>query len=300
MSTDRHLPLVVARRIGIVVALILVLMHPGFGSARVPTQVTDLQLLVVVDRTRSMAAIDYDGKAPRIDGVRQDLRSLADALPGARFALITFGFDARLELPFTTDANAFDAEVDTMKLERPTAGTGSSLDRPKRELIQVLEDAKAQYPERRQVVVFVSDGENTSPVPPTSMADAGQYVDDGVVLGYGTTDGAPMPNAEDLSGSDGYLFDPAKHQTAISHEDPDALKKLADELGVRFVQRDRPGGMAEIAQAFQASSVIAAGSDADTHAHDLTWLFGLVLLGLVLIELRAGWRDVWAGGRSLR
>ncbi|HWU20385.1 MAG TPA: hypothetical protein VN088_02595, partial [Nocardioides sp.] len=67
MSTGTRLGLLIARRIGIVVALILVLIHPGIGHAKVPTQVADLQVLVVVDRTRSMAAEDYAGTKPRID-----------------------------------------------------------------------------------------------------------------------------------------------------------------------------------------------------------------------------------------
>jgi Ca-activated chloride channel family protein len=287
------------RRIGIVAAMVLVLLHPGFGSARVTTRATDLQVLVAVDRTRSMAALDHDGRHPRIDGVRQDLRSLADALPGARFALMTFGFDARLELPFTTDTNAFLTELDTLELERPTAGTGSSLDRPKQDLIEVLSHAQTQYPDRRTVLVVVSDGENTSQVPPTSMADVAPYVQGGAVLGYGTTRGGPMPNAQDLSASDGFVIDPKTHRTAISHEDPQALRTLAQQLGVPFVQRDRAGGMAAIAHDFGSGTVEAPGPSG-TRAHDLTWLFALLLLGLVLLELREGWRAAWAGRRELR
>ncbi|GAB4002530.1 VWA domain-containing protein [Nocardioides ultimimeridianus] len=294
-----RLGLLIARRIGIVIALILVLIHPGFGHAKVPTQVADLQVLVVVDRTRSMAAADYAGGRPRIDGVRQDLKALAAALPGARFALLTFGFDARLELPFTDDANAFDAGVDTLTLEQPTAGIGSSIDRPKQEMIQVLQGAREQYPDRRQVVVFVSDGENTSPTPVTSMADAKQYVQGGVVLGYGTEAGGPMPNADDLSDSQGMIIDPATGQTAISHEDPKALQAVAQQLGLRFVQRDRPGGMGEIADSFKSSYVSASSDEDGVAAHDLSWVFGLVLLALVLLELRDGWRAVWRTRKAL-
>lgn len=298
MSASTRLGLLIARRIGIVVALVLVLIHPGVGHAKVPTQVADLQVLVVVDRTRSMAAEDYDGHQHRIDGVRRDLKELAYDLPGARFALLTFGFDARLELPFTDDANAFDAGIDTLTLEQPTAGIGSSMDRPKEEMIQVLQAAQEQYPDRRQVVVFVSDGENTSPTPMTSMAEVGKYVEGGVVLGYGTTAGGPMPNADSLRNDEGMVSDPATGQTAISHEDPATLRTVAQQLGVPFVQRDRPGGMADIADSFKASYV--SSDESSTAAHDLTWVCGLGLLGLVLLELRDGWRALWGSRRALR
>ncbi|GAB2969306.1 vWA domain-containing protein [Nocardioides montaniterrae] len=290
--------MIIARRIAIVIALILVLADPGFGSAKVPSKVADLQLLVVVDRTRSMSALDGEGGQPRITAVRHDLKALADAMPGARFALLTFGFDARLELPFTTDANAFLAEADTLTLERPTAGIGSMLDKPKTEMIQVLQAAHEQYPTRRQLVVFISDGEQTgTQTAPPTMQEVGSYVDGGVVLGYGTKAGGPMPMAEDLSRSQGYLIDPTTHRTAVSHEDPETLKTLAGQLGVPFVQRGAPGGMDRIAADLKKGSVAVAGGPPGTHAHDLTWLFGLILLGLVLLELRDGWRMWWRSER---
>lgn len=298
MST--RVALILLRRLAIVVALVLVLVQPGFGQVKVPTQVADLQVLVVVDRTRSMAAKDYDGDQPRIDGVRQDLKALAHDLPGARFALMTFGYDTRLELPFSDDENAFDAGVDTLTLEQPTAGIGSSVDRPKEDMIQVLRDARAQHPDRRDVVVFVSDGENTSRVPPTSMAEVGKYVEGGVVLGYGTTRGGPMPVADDLGDSAGLITDPSTGQTAISHEDPHVLRTLAQQLGVGFVQRDHPGDLSDVARSFKASYVAAPSSENALAAHDLTWVAGLVLLGLVLLELRDGWRALWTTRRALR
>lgn len=293
-----RLVLLIARRVAIVVALILVLLHPGYGEAKVPARVSDLQVLMVVDRTRSMAAEDYDGHKPRIDGVRTDLKALTAALPGARFGLMTFGFDSRLELPFTNDSGAVGAELDTLQLEAPTAGIGSQLDRPKEDMISVLKSAQQEYPNRRTVVVFVSDGENTSGEPTGSMADVAPYVAGGVVLGYGTTKGGAMPNAADLSNSDGFIQDPATGRTAISHEDPAALARLAHQLGVRFVQRDAPGGMAKVADSFKSGYV--AATVAGTAKNDLTWVFGLVLLALVLIELRAGWTALWTSRKALR
>ncbi|MCL2542680.1 MAG: VWA domain-containing protein [Nocardioidaceae bacterium] len=295
-----RLPLLLARRIGIVVALVLVLLHPGFGHAKVPTQVSDIQVLFVVDRTRSMAAEDYGNHEPRIDGVRTDLKALADALPGARFGLMTFGFDSRMELPYTNDADAFDSEVDTLTLEQPTAGIGSAMDRPKEQMVQVLSDAEKQYPDRRQVLVFVSDGEDTTKTPQTSMSDVAKYVDGGVVLGYGTTQGGPMPEADDLTNDEGLIQDPSTGTTAISHADPANLQRIAQQMGIGYEHRSAPGGMDALARSFKASYVAAPASEGATAENDLTWVFGLVLLGLVLLELRAGWRAVWTTRRALR
>ena len=52
-------------------------------------------VLFVVDTTGSMAALDYDGDSPRLDGVRADIVELAAEFPGAHFSLIRFDSQAR-------------------------------------------------------------------------------------------------------------------------------------------------------------------------------------------------------------
>lgn len=290
--------LVLARRIGIVVALVLILFQPGYGTRAAPTQTADVEVLVVVDRTRSMAALDYQG-GPRIDGVKQDLADLTEALPGARFALLTYGRDVELELPFTTDATTFATAVDTLRLEGPFDGSGSMADRPLDTIQEILESAAEDRPDRRRVVVFVGDGENTEAGEQRSYDDLANLVGGGVVLGYGTEEGAKMPAADDLSDEDGYIYDQETGEDAISRIDEDNLRAIADDLGIDYAHRTEPGGMGAIAEEFEAS--YANDEDADAPAeHDLTWVFGLLLLALVLLELRAWWRALWTSHTTLQ
>lgn len=300
MSPTRASALLVARRIGIAVAFVLVLLRPGVGQADVATQLADVDVLVVLDRTRSMAALDHDGRQPRITGAQADLDALAEELPGARFALLTFGAEARLTLPFTTDVAAFGAAVETLDLERPREGDGSSASRPVSEVVTVLERAAEQRPERRRIVVFVGDGEDTAPDDgDQSFEDVAELVVGGAVLGYGTTEGASMPAGDDLDDDEGYVEDPATGGTAVSHADPDNLEEVADQLDVRFLERTGPGGIDEVVDSFGASYVDGERGSGRPAAHDLTWVFGLVLLGLVLLELRAGWTAMWRSQDAL-
>lgn len=290
--------LTVARRVGIVVALLVVLAQPGFGSRAVPTLASDIEVLVVVDRTRSMAALDHQG-GPRVRGVQQDLVDLADALPGARLALLTFGSRVTLELPFTSDTAAFRTGVETLHLEGPFDGTGSLVDRPLRAMRDILERAEEEHPERRRAVVFVSDGENTTDdAEQESFEELARLVDAGVVLGYGTAQGARMPQADDLSTDEGYLYDQERNEDAISRIDEDNLNAIADQLGVDYEHRTAPGGMDAVADGFEASYAFDDRKDAPAK-HDLTWLFGLVLLGLVLLELRTWWQALWTSHTAL-
>ena len=289
--------LVVARRTGIVLVFALVLLQPGFGERAVPTSVTDIEVLVVVDRTRSMAALDHQG-GPRIHGVQQDLVALTEALPGARFGLMTFGNEVALELPFTSDSTTFTTAVETLRLEGVYDGGGSHMDRPLEDMEQVLERADEQHPDRRRIVVFVADGENTAAGEQASFAPLEDLVDGGVVLGYGTEEGARMPEADDLSEDGGYVYDESTGQDAVSRLDEENLRTIADELDIGYVHRTGPGGMEEVAADFEAGSTVDE-EQAGTVQHDLTWLVGLVLLGLVLLELRSGWRALWTSHTAL-
>lgn len=300
MSPSRATLLLVVRRVAIAITFVIVLLRPGVGTADVPTQLSDLDVLVVVDRTRSMAALDHAGRKPRIEGVRADLDALAEELPGARFAMIGFGAESRLTLPFTTDVSAFQSAVETLDLERPREGDGSSATRPVTEVVDVLERAAERRPDRRRVVVYVGDGEDTTSAGVDQSFDqVADLVVGGAVLGYGTTDGAEMPAADDLSLDLGYVEDPETGEPAVSRADLDNLEEIADELDVDFSHRTGTGGMDRIVDSFEASYVDGERGDGPPAEHDLTWLFGLLLLALVLGELRAGWRAVWRSQDAL-
>lgn len=301
MSPSWSQALVLGRRIGILLVFGVILFRPTFGEARVPTLVNDVDVLVVLDRTRSMAALDHPGErageVPRIVGAQQDLAALASTLPGARLGVLVFGADARVVLPFTSDATAFESAVETVLLERPRDGNGSRADRPVDEVAAVLERSKDAHPERRRIVVYVGDGEDTtSEGEDRDFADLTGLIDGGVVLGYGTPDGARMPASDDLSMGNGYVRDDAGID-AVSRADPDNLEQIADELQVPLEMRSLVGAGTDIATSFEAA-YLDSEDDADAR-QTMTWLLGLVLLALVLAELHAGWHAVWTSSQAL-
>ena len=286
-----------ARRVAVVVLLALVVARPSFGSEEVETRRVALSVVLVVDRTKSMDALDVDG-GPRFDRVRADLATLVDSLPEARFALVTFASGASLDLPFTSDRTVVSQALADLDLEEPVDASGSRLDRPLTEVIDLLEASRGARADRHTVLVLVGDGENTDGRRQASYAPVAGEVDDGVVLGYGTAEGGRMALAADADLSDGYVPDRSTGRAAVSRLDADNLRTVATQLGVPYVQRDRPAGIEE---------VVARLSDADPTAssttladRDLTWLFALGLLGLLLLELRASWRALlalWRDGR---
>lgn len=291
-----RLPWVITRRVLIVLAFVAVLLRPGFGEREAVAEVADVEVMVVVDRTRSMAALDHDGDQPRLHGAQTDLQTLVEALPATRFSLLTWGTDARLELPFTTDHGAFLNAVDTILLEDPYDSSGSDVSAPVRELVVALKQAEEQYPDRTRMLVYVSDGENTSGGEPESFERVAKYLDGGLVLGYGTPEGAPMPLADDLSDAEGVIQ--VDGGDAISRADPDALRTVAEQTGTSYLARPGGGDLAGLAEEFRGD-LVSQPDDSLPAEHDLTWVAGLALLALLLWELHGHWRALWDTPRAL-
>ena len=156
-----------------------------------------------------------------------------------------------------------------------------------------------QRPERRRFVLFVSDGEDTNDGEKQDFSKVTDLIAGGAVLGYGTSRGAQMPAASDLDPERGFVQDPETGTTATSRADLDNLEGIADELDVDFVHRTGTGGIDRVTDAFESAYTIGTDGDRRPAKHDLTWVFAVILLGLVLIELRAGWRAAWHASYAL-
>jgi len=266
----------------------LILLRPGFGEAGTNEAApgSDLEILLVVDRTTSMSALDFAGVRSRMEGVRADLDDIVAALPNSRFAMITFGRDAELVVPFTSDAGPVFEAIDSLSREPLLAGTGSRVDRPLTLMTDVLRRAAKSHPDRRQVVVFASDGETTVAEPPQrSFTKVAAYVDAGAVFGYGTPTGGFMPTG----GAPPWTFvrDPVTKEDARSRIDEANLRRIADQLEVSYAHRVAPGGLDGWADNLRGGEGVPDREGAAKY--QLYWMLALVLAGLALAELRLDW-----------
>jgi Ca-activated chloride channel family protein len=284
-----------------VLLLALVALRPGIGTAVVPGRSTPIEVLVVVDRTTSMSAEDwYDGR-PRLEGVRRDITELVESMPNGRFTVMTFGSSVHLLLPSTQDATFIEQTVALLDREAVLAGTGSRLDRPLPHLRRQLVRMKRQTPDRPRVLVLMSDGENTDERRQRSFAPIAGLVDEGLVLGYGTLQGGPM-RLDESDAQVGWVPDPATGSPAVSRIDQINLREVAQELGLTYLHRERPGELSESTRLWQEDfAEDDAGADESLPAqHELYWLAALALLALGLVELRTHWRASLRDRRALR
>lgn len=295
------LVLVGLRRLALLGVLAALLLGVGEVAAPDETGTPPLEVVVAVDRTTSMAA-DDDPAGSRLLAARADVAALAGALPAARFSLVAFGARAEVELPLTTDREALGAELDALRPEAPTTGAGSALARPVPLLAGILGGAAdrapagSATPDPQQLLVVLTDGEDTAPGPAGSWAALAGPADAALVLGYGTPAGGRMP----LPDGSGPVTDPATGAPAVSRRDDVALTRIADEVGGDYLPRTgevTPAGEAAIDAAAERLRGDAYADVAPAvPGRQLGWVWGALLLLLVLPELRLGWRH-WLEAR---
>lgn len=280
-------------RIAMAVLAVMIAFRPGIGGAVTAEEPvgSDLEVLLVVDETLSMSALDHAGARSRLEGVREDLTAITKALPDARFGLIGFGHDAEVDLAFTDSRAAVQRAVQDVKREPMMAGTGTVMDRPLALMTKVLKQAEEQHPDRRRVVIFLSDGENTKAgARQASFKPVARYVDKGAVLGYGSSVGGRMPTGGEPPWT--FVRDLSTGEDALSRIDEANLQKIADQIGVEYAYRAGAGSLTDWAAALTEGGETAPGDQKDDF--ELYWILAILLAGLALVELRLdvlAWRE---------
>ena len=266
-------------RAGIVALLALAAAGPQLGAeAVVYRERPDAQVLVALDRTASMGVTDQHGRA-RLAAAVDDLRAiLADSQ--APVAVVTWGDGPRQALPFTTDTPQVLRTLDAVTPQPPVSGIGSRIDVP----LPTLRAVARRSGSRELYVVLLSDGENTEPGTPHSYAPLGRLTAGGVVVGYGSRAGGPIPLGE---GRPGFVPALDGRGDAVSRRDDADLRRVAQQLGVPYRVRSEVSSPAQLAALLVPPYRDVPGP---TVRHDVTWAVGLLLLLLVVWELRTATR----------
>ena len=298
-ATRRHV-MDVLRRFLIVVAVIIMGAGPSIhGEAQEVT--STLEVYFVIDRTGSMAAEDWDGNKPRIDGVRNDVAIMMNILTGSRFSIMSWDSKVHTDLPLTSDASAVISYMDSFDRELSSSSQGSSLNRPAQDLAKLLKKNKERHPQNVRALFVFSDGETSNqnhwtsaPSGEASDWDAvREYIDGGLILGYGTAEGGPMKvlrlgdSGPQSGGEPEYIHDSSQpgNPIAISKIDEAALADVASRVGVDYVHSPDKSAIESHARSVldKASTLAESRNLKDTYRY-IIWPFALLLGGLLAWE----------------
>lgn len=238
-----------------VALLIVALARPSLDSGRVEFPQGTTDVIVLVDVSRSMAAVDYQGKMPqgtqfthgtRLDMARHLIREdVVPSLGANRLGIVTYAGDAFPLAFLTGDASAVDWVQRRAATVSSAPGEGSALAKAFVLAFKMFElDSNSSH---RKVIILFSDGGNDDGLDELS-AVVQQLQARGitlVVVGLGKTTPSPIPVKElsplDQQSQYGQEFYQNNGETATTQLDENVLRLLANRSGGKYVRVNQAG-----------------------------------------------------------
>jgi Ca-activated chloride channel family protein len=216
-------------RILALVLLILALARPQWGFHWEEVRRKGLDLMVVLDTSRSMMASDI--KPSRLQQAKWGVRDLLRHLHGDRVGLVPFAGSSILQCPLTIDYAAFTMTLDDLYSGIiPRGGTA---------IEQALRTAIQSFPENSaadRVILLITDGEDHEGEPLKLLPELKEKNIRVYTIGIGTLEGEMMPAGNDQGG----YFKDRQGQIVQTRLQEDVLQQLAVGSGGTYV-RSAPG-----------------------------------------------------------
>ncbi len=174
--------------------LTIALMRPEFVDQFTPLRNSGYDLLMAVDLSGSMEALDYTKsngeQASRLQIVKSVVGNFVDQRQGDRVGLILFGSAAYLHVPLTLDTLSVRKMLNNAAVGE--AGDMTAIGDAIGLAVRTLRDR----PEKSRIVVLLTDGgDNASTIPPLAAAKlAQQYGIRIYTIGVGTQGLVPIPD----------------------------------------------------------------------------------------------------------
>ena len=209
--------------------LVLALARPQWGFHWEEVRRKGLDLMVVLDTSRSMMASDI--KPSRLQQAKWGVRDLLRNLRGDRVGLVPFAGSSILQCPLTIDYAAFTMTLDDLYSGIiPRGGTA---------IEQALRTALAAFPAdgaADRVDLLVTDGEDHEGDPLALLPELKAKNIRVYTIGIGTLEGEMVPGAD----GQGAYFKDRQGQIVKTALKEDVLQKLALGTGGTYV-RSAPG-----------------------------------------------------------
>jgi Ca-activated chloride channel family protein len=232
-----------------IAALFLVggLMRPQYGGTTRIVPVGGLDVVLVVDYSKSMLAKDvYPSRSERLAA---ELRRFLDEAEhrGDQVGLVVFAGAAR-GLPVSRDTRVLKLYLDKADPRTENPG-GTAIGKALKLAIQYLVDARQAGqnnaadkldsdvpppPEADQVNILLTDGEDTSSRPNEMAAEAAKLGIRIYTVGIGSKSGEPIQKFDANGQPDGYQTD-EKGNYLMTRVDEAGLKKLSETTGGEYV-----------------------------------------------------------------
>ena len=210
---------------------LIALARPQWGFTWREIKRTGLDIMVVVDTSRSMLATDL--KPNRLQQAKWGLRDLVGLLSGDRIGMVVFAGTSYLQSPLTSDYAAFMMYVDDLNVGLVPRG-GSAIT----EALQTAAKSFDAKSEADRLIVLVTDGEDTSGDPLSVIPDLEKNGIKVYTIGVGSPEGELIP-VKDENGRETFLRDRSGNVVKSSLNE-NVLARLALATGGAYL-RAQPG-----------------------------------------------------------
>ena len=254
----------------------LAMARPQWGFTWREVRRTGLDIMVVVDTSRSMLATDL--KPNRLEQIKYGLRDMVGQLRGDRVGMVVFAGTSYLQSPLTSDYAAFQMYVDDLNVGLvPRGGTAIS---------DALRTAMKSFDEKSKadrLIVLITDGEDTVEDPLAMIPDLEKKNIRIYTIGVGSPEGELIP-IKDESGRETFLRDRSGN-VVKSTLNENVLARLALATGGAYL-RAQPGqfGFERLIQEEWSKLQTAEGETQRIKMFEerAGWLIGLGALLLVI------------------
>lgn len=269
----------------IIILLFLINLRVMIPSHNSQITANNLDVLFVIDNTISMNAEDARGNNTRLSAVKKDCQYIIKRLTGARFSIITFNNTAKIRIPYTKDLNITSEAIDIIEPIDELYAKGSSLNTPIETIIESLKSSKEKE-NRTRILFFISDGEITDDSSLKSYNNIANFINNGAVLGYGTSDGGYMKAKSRWDEKEEYImyYLNYKYDKAISKIDENNLKSIANDIKIDYINMEKQNNIENKIKEIE-NLVYKEIESSDKSTYDDTYYFLIIpLLTFIMLE----------------
>ena len=211
--------------LGALFLMLVALAGPRWGSRYEEVSRKGVDIMIVVDVSRSMLAEDI--KPSRLERARREVLDLLQVIEGDRAGLVAFAGAAFVQCPLTLDYGALIMFLSSLGPDLiPVPGT---------DLGASIESALSSFDfksETDKVILLITDGEDNEK---RGLEAAGKAARKGVkifVFGMGEAAGGPIP----VGGNKGGFEKDKQGKLILSKHDEEGLRKIASRTGGAYVR----------------------------------------------------------------
>jgi Ca-activated chloride channel homolog len=258
-------------RLAVLALLIFAIARPQIGSGRTEVEASGIDILLAVDVSGSMEAMDFtlDGQpVNRLAVVKQVVSRFIDERPNDRIGLLAFAGRPYLVSPLTLDHQWLKDRLAALQIGMVEDGTaiGSAIGSGTRRLLD--QSAKSR------MLILLTDGmNNAGSVPPSVAAEAAAALGIKVyTIGAGSRGEAPIPVTD--------AFGRRRMIRAKVDIDEKALTEVAEMTGAIYFRATDSSSLDQVYQAINSMETTTRSINQFTSYREL---YGLLVGGALLL-----------------